>query len=160
MTSLPSSAITIVATRYIEPILDGPPGVALLFRWAVRSAANDLSLFGATAGAAFLSAHRLGQDIIPSGLPRVVFSHPATLVCGVAFTIVSLATYRHLHRGDEYQGRFLALMVATGAILGCLGEMEPIAIALRVIPWCVVVALLGSRCVSGAKQSGYSSPGQ
>lgn len=131
---LSPSAITILAARYIEPIHDGPPGIALLLKWAVRSAATNLSLFGATAGAAFLGAHRLGQDIITAGLSRVVFAHRATLVCGVAFTVLSSATYWRLHRGNQYQGRFLALMVATGAILGCLGEMEPVATALRVIP--------------------------
>lgn len=123
----------------------------LLCKWAVRGTANDLSVFGATAGAAFLSAHRVGEDEDSSGVARI-FTHPLTLAGGIALTVLSSAVYRRLHREERFQGTLLGGIVAFGALVGHLMGMGLVDVVIRVLPWCVVLALLVTSCVSRAKQ--------
>lgn len=127
--------------------------MALLIKWAVRATANDLSLFGATAGSAFLSAHRVGGDHRTVGLVGCLLTHPATLGVGIILTALSLGVYRRLCRGESrYQNALLGIAIGVGASVGFVVGIGVVDFLLRFLPWCVVVALLGSKCVSRAKQ--------
>ncbi|KAK0647992.1 hypothetical protein B0T16DRAFT_490894 [Cercophora newfieldiana] len=131
-------ARTITAARYFEPTYDGVPTMTLLVKWTVRGTANDLSLVGATAGAAFFTAYGFGNKIEGA--------------VGILLTGLSLAMYHQLHRGLPYQNALLGGMSVFGVIMGQALGMQFVEVVIRVHPWCLLAALLGSVCISRAKQ--------
>lgn len=106
-----------------------------------------LSIFEPSTGMGESLPELQAPDIETGGIRISADTFPVLVIASVVAFTLPTTVYHYRHRRYEHQNPVIFIIAGAGALLGRLAGMTGTDVLLRVVPWCVLAALvLSSAC--------------
>lgn len=81
-------------------------------------------------------------------LRQEILNSPHTLIASIAFTTFAITAYHYRHRHERHQDALMISAAGGGAIVGRMLGLDGTSVLLKVVPGCILIALLLSTTIA------------